>query len=303
LSGRPPAATPGHQASPTLRALVEALERDPTLREPGRLRERGAALDRLETYRLGAPVPGAIAEADLHGRIDALCAALDAVDSQLQRAIRQDIQRGAGAQVLLGHVREAREDAEVRGTVAGDSYDHLDTLVSGVLRIEEPAARLAGLAADMVFYQPTPARHIFDAIARSGLDRGDVLIDLGSGLGQVVLLGAICTGARCIGIEWEAAYVACARRCAEALRLGRVSFVQGDARTADLSAGTVFYLYTPFEGAMLREVLDRLKAEAATRELRICTLGPCTPTVAQEPWLQAAGAWELHRPAVFRSRG
>jgi hypothetical protein len=283
------------------RALHDRLgeiERDRTLLEPSRLRARGAALDWLENHRIGALA----AEAGLHERIGALWAVLEAIDGELHRSIRQDILRGAGAQALLGHARAAGLDPDAAGgPAAGDSYDHLDTLVSGVLRIEPPAGRLAGLSREMVFYQPTPARHIFDLLARTGLGADDVLIDLGSGLGQVALIAAICSGARCIGIEWEASYVQSARRCAQALHLDRVSFVQGDARAADLSAGTVFYLYTPFEGAMLREVLDRLEAEASTRELRICTLGPCTATVAREPWLQAAEAWELHRPAVFRS--
>ncbi|HEV2538952.1 MAG TPA: class I SAM-dependent methyltransferase [Frateuria sp.] len=284
--------------SRALHDLLGEIERDRALLEPGRLRERGAALDRLETLRIGAPA----AEAGLRDRIEALCAALEAVDGELHRSIRQDIRRGAGAQALLGHARAAGPDRDAAGAAAaGDSYDHLDTLVSGVLQIEAPVGRLAGLAREMVFYQPTPARHLFDLLARTGLGADDVLIDLGSGLGQVALIAAICSGARCIGIEWEASYVQSARRCAQALHLDRVSFVQGDARTADLSAGTVFYLYTPFEGAMLREVLDRLKAEASTRELRICTLGPCTATVAREPWLQPAGAWEPHRPAVFRN--
>ncbi|HEV2621328.1 MAG TPA: class I SAM-dependent methyltransferase [Frateuria sp.] len=284
--------------SRALHDLLGEIERDRTLLEPGRLRERGAALDRLENHRLGAPA----AEAGLHERIGALCAALEAIDDQLHRSIRQDIRRGAGAQALLGHARVAGPDPNAAdGATAGDGYDHLDTLVSGVLQIEAPQGRLAGLSQEMVFYQPTPARHIFDLLARTGLGADDVLIDLGSGLGQVALIAGICSGARCIGIEWEASYVQSARRCAQALQLDRVGFVQGDARTADLSAGTVFYLYTPFKGAMLREVLDRLEAEASIRELRICTLGPCTATVAREPWLQAADAWELHRPAVFRS--
>lgn len=285
--------------SGTLLALVEGFERDHRLREPGRLRERGLVLDRLETHRSGAPAPGGVVDVELQRRIDLLCTALETIDLELHRRIRRDIQRGAGAELLLAL---ARADAGAGDAMAGDSYDHLDALVSGVLQIEEPADALTGLAADMVFYQPTPARHIFDMLARGGLGERDVLVDLGSGLGQVVLLAAICTNARCIGIEWEAAHVECARRCARALQLDRASFVQGDARLADVSSGTVFYLYTPFGGTMLREVLDRLQAQAATRELRICTLGPCTPVVAREPWLQSEAAWELHRPAVFRAR-
>lgn len=275
-----------------LEALVDALERDRGLREPARLRERGRALERLDIHRGGAPsMPVA-----LHRRIETLCADLEAIDARLQRRLRRAIQRGAGAPALLALARAARDDAPV----PGDSYDHLDTLVGGILAVAEPGDPLAGLAEEMVFYQPTPARHVFEVLERTGLGERDVLVDLGSGLGQVPLLAATCTGARCVGIEWEPAYVECARRRARALRLGRVDFVQSDARAADLSSGTVFYLYTPFKGQMLREVLDRLRAEAGRREIRVVTLGPCTATVARESWLRADGAWETHRPAVFR---
>jgi hypothetical protein len=284
--------------SPTLEAFVSELEQDRTLLEPHRLRERGDALDRLETWRLGDPSNDPLVPAQWRARVEALCVEFETIDERLHQDIRQDIRRGVGARRLLEWALGDR-DAEAPGR--GDSYDHLDALVSGVLRIDEPDTPLTGLAPDMVFYQPTPARHVFDLLARSALDSRDVLIDLGSGLGHVPLLASICTGARCIGIEWEAAHVACARRCAQALSLDRVTFVQGDVRAADLSAGSVFYLYTPFEGEMLRDVLDLLKAQAATRDIRICTLGPCTATVAQEPWLQAVDAWERDRPAVFRN--
>lgn len=290
--------------SRALQAFISELEQDSSLREPDRLRERGDVLDRLEAYGLDGLPHGAHAdatvEAGLRHRIDVLRAELEAIDGRLYQGIRLDIQRGAGARRLLEWVRATASDRT--GTPAdGESYDHLDGLVSGVLQIDEPGLQLAGLSAEMVFYQPTPARHIFDMIARTALDERDVLVDLGSGLGQVPVLAAICTGARCIGIEWESAHVECAQRCARALNLDQVTFVQGDVRMADLSAGTVFYLYTPFEGAMLRDVLDMLRAEAATRAIRICTLGPCTATVARERWLQAVGPREMHRPAVFRS--
>ena len=44
---------------------------------------------------------------------------------------------------------------------------------------------------EMVAYQPTPARHAFDMIGRAGLREGDVLFDLGAGLGHVSMLAAI----------------------------------------------------------------------------------------------------------------
>ncbi|MFC5582351.1 methyltransferase domain-containing protein [Rhodanobacter terrae] len=281
--------------------IINDLERDRSLHEPDRLRERSEVLDRLESWRL-CGLPGHLetaVEAGLRDRIEALCVDLESVDDQLCESIRRDVQLGAGARRLLECAYAAGPDEG--GRTAGDSYDYLDALISGVLQIDEPGMPLAGLAAEMVFYQPTPARHIFDMIARTALDERDVLIDLGSGLGQVPMLAAICTGARCVGIEWEAAHVECARRCAHSLNLDRVTFVQGDVREIDLSAGTVFYLYTPFEDTMLRDVLDMLRAQAATREIRICTLGPCTATVAQERWLQVVGPWEIHRAAVFRS--
>ena len=272
---------------------LSRLEQDASLREPARLRERSDALDRLDAWRVLAP-PGD----DDSERIDALEAELLAVDASLCEQLRDAIRRGDGTSVLLDLVRANRDD---EGDPSSDRYDHLDALVSGLLRIEETSTSLASLDAGMVFYQPTPARHIFDAIERCDLNRDDVLVDLGAGLGHVPLLAAICTGARCIGIEWQAAYVEAAQRCARELGLAGVHFEQGDVRDADLSEGSVFYLYTPFEGAMLREVLDRLRAEAGRRAIRLCTLGPCTATIAGETWLRADGPCDRHRPVVFRS--
>jgi predicted RNA methylase len=137
-------------------------------------------------------------------------------------------------------------------------------LISGVLRFEEPYAEVVRLASGMVSYQPTPARHIFDLIGRTALTERDFLIDLGSGLGHVTLMASICTSANCTGIELEPSYVDCARRSARSLNLNNVKFIRGDARAADLSDGTVFYLYTPFIGAILRDVLNSLRQEAAS---------------------------------------
>ena len=80
-----------------------------------------------------------------------------------------------------------------------------------------------------------------------------------------------------------------------------VAPADGDVRAADLSHGTVFYLYTPFSGAILRDVLNSLRQEAVKREIRICTFGPCTQVVAEEQWLSVIGVLETDQIAIFRS--
>jgi hypothetical protein len=281
-----------------LRSLIAELERDGGLEEPGRLRERSEALDQLEGYVLDPPGPASGAEAEiragLYSRARAIYARLEVLNGELYEAIRNDIRHGAGADRLL-------EWAPAIGQ-AGDGYDYLDVLVNGVLQFAQPGAEIAEPAAEMVFYQPTPARHIFELIAHAGLSERDILLDLGSGMGHVPLLAAICTGAETSGVELEAAYVECARRSARELNLNNVGFIHQDARAADLSRATLFYLYTPFSGTILRDVLAALRHEAARREIRICTYGPCTPTVAEERWLEPDGPLQPDRIAVFHPR-
>lgn len=180
------------------------------------------------------------------------------------------------------------------------SLDHLDALVADLLQFDDPGDT-AELAPGMVFYQPTPARHVATFLRMAALTEHDTLIDLGSGLGHVPLLAAILSKANCIGVEQDAALVASADACARALQLDGVRFRAEDARTADLDAGTVFYLYSPFTGAMLGEVVERLRAEAAQRPIRIGALGPCVATLARQPWLHALAPVNEHAPVCFRS--
>lgn len=277
-----------------LQALIERVEQDRSLLQPERLRERVDVLERFEIHL--AFDNALVLDARLLHRVENLCAGLETANQRLYASIRDEIRRGEGAEAI-----SAWAPAEPAYEADGDRYDHLDALLDGVLSLQSPASEPAELDAEMVFYQPTPARHIFDFIRCAGLAERDVLIDIGSGLGHVPLLAAICTRARCIGVEREAAYVDSARQCAQALGLANADFVRQDAREADLSAGTVFYLYTPFVGAMLDGMLARLRREADTRPIRIATLGPCTPIVAREPWLESADAPRADRPVLFRS--
>jgi 16S rRNA G966 N2-methylase RsmD len=276
-------------------SLIGELEQDRSLDEPRHLRQRFEALDELDTYLSdGQPIGTA-----LHRRARAIYAEVESVNFRLYEAIRRDIQRGAGGGSLLEWTPDWNGAASLTNS---RGYDHLDDLINGVLQFEEPSAEIVQLESEMVSYQPTPARHIFDLIGRTALTERDFLIDLGSGLGHVTSMASICTAASCTGIELEPSYVNCAQKSARSLNLNNVRFIEGDARAADLSVGTVFYLYTPFTGTILRDVLNLLRQEAVRREIRICTFGPCTRVVAEEQWLSVIRALETDRIAIFRSR-
>ncbi len=285
-----------------LNRLIAELEADLSLFEPGRLRKRIEVLDELDAYFGDAGSEGATARADLYQRARAMRTRLEGVNAAIYVGIRSEVQRGARPKALLRWIEICRNQEEMPPTGLG--YDDLDELISGVLQLREPESAPAQPEPEGVFYQPTPVRHILHLLEVSGLKGGDVLIDLGSGLGHVPLLASILTGVPSIGIEAEAAYVASAAECANRLGLSAVTFVQQDARDADLSTGTVFYLYTPFTGALLRSVLDRLQRESVSRDIRVCTLGPCTLVVAREPWLsECASSPNIDQIACFLSSG
>jgi Methyltransferase domain len=290
-----------------LHELIAQLEADASLFEPDQLRRRIDALDLLDAYSAG-PGPQAMCADALRTRLEAANAS--AYDS-IRDAVRGRMQDGAiddapwddahRNNTLAAWIERCADPMQT--DPAGSGYDWLDELIGGVLRLREPESANIRPGPEMVFYQPTPARHILHMLRLCALCAADVLVDLGSGLGHVPILAALLTPARCVGIEMEPAYIATARACARGLGVSRAEFLEQDARAADLSTGTVFYLYTPFTGSILANVLSGLRQQSAQRVLRICTFGPCTQTVAREPWLTAHATPEASRITLFQTRG
>jgi SAM-dependent methyltransferase len=135
---------------------------------------------------------------------------------------------------------------------------------------------------DMVGYHASGVAPIVRALVEARVGPADVVIDLGAGLGKVTLLARLLTGATVRGIEAQLPLVARAREAAA--RLGaEVSYVHEDARTADISDGTVFFLYLPFTGSVLAQVVERLREVAARRAIVVCALGVDLDRLA--PWL------------------
>jgi hypothetical protein len=286
-----------------LHQLLVRWQTDARLLEPDRLRERFEILDELDAH-FGAAHPQEVMTDPDHFpidlRVESVRAKLEAANAAIYQLIRGEVRGSGASSSLLRCIQICRERAEA--VADGVSYDHLDELLSGVFELHEPSHADVHPGCEMVFYQPTPVRHILRLMEACALSAADVLVDLGSGLGHVAMLASILTGAQSIGVETEAAYVASARHSAQSLGLSKVAFLQQDARDADLSNGTVFYLYTPFTGGLLRTVLRRLGQESLDRAIRIGTLGPCTLEVAKESWLEADTRPEPNQIICFRSR-
>jgi hypothetical protein len=73
-----------------------------------------------------------------------------------------------------------------------------------------------------------------------------------------------------------------------------VSFINQDASEADYTDGTFFFMYTPFTGRLLQQVLDKLDREAQTRPITLAAYGPCTVHVERQSWLQPTFRQTFH---------
>ncbi|HVV16384.1 MAG TPA: hypothetical protein VHH90_04200 [Polyangia bacterium] len=192
-----------------------------------------------------------------------------------------------------------RRAIELRGALAALPADARDEWVDDVLDVDEVLDDGPDLPAGCVPYLPTSVDVIVSALELASVDRHDVFVDVGSGVGRVTTLAHLLTGASAIGIEVQAGLVERSRALTRALDLDRVETIHGDASELieTLSTGTVFFLNCPFSGARLERVLEALRSIAAARTIRICCLH--LPPLVQ-PWFELIGApWpEL---AVYRS--
>lgn len=104
-------------------------------------------------------------------------------------------------------------------------------------------AQTASRTPDVAFV-PTPEDVVAGMLRLANVKRGDVVYDLGSGDGRIVIAAAKRYGARGVGIEIDPERIAEASRNAQAAKVtDRVRFVNQDLFESDLSAATVVTLY------------------------------------------------------------
>ena len=125
-----------------------------------------------------------------------------------------------------------------------------------------PAALAQAKTAPDVIYVPTPQPVVEAMLAIADVNQRDIVYDLGSGDGRIVIAAAKKYGARGVGIEIDPALVKKATDNAAAAGVSdRVRFVAQNFFISDISEATVVTLY------LLQSLNERLRPKL-TRELK-----------------------------------
>lgn len=303
-----------------LASLLEQIRQQPELFHPASFAARAEAIDALEFGVLdslagreprGEQGGGQRGEQSaalnrLESEADSLLQELLDLDKRLMNRLRAEIRQGQGRGEMFRHwlAEYAGFERKCAQGQPQTGFDSLDTFVNELLLRDPVPAETIAREPDMVFYQQTPTRIVLELVSRAKFKPHDQFYDLGSGLGQVPMLVNLLSGVAAKGVECEPAFSAYANQSATALALAGVSFIQQDARLADYADGTVFFMYTPCKGRMLQDVLKKLRADTASRQIKLFTYGPCTPPVAAHGWLKREGAPGEHPDglALFTSQ-
>ena len=291
-------------------SAVETISKNGKLYEERNFSARNQAMDELE-FKIIDRVDALTGDRDILDRMNdvkefaqKIKRDLETLDlkmfQQLRIKISQGDYRGRSFLVLLDEYFGNNLKEVLQQKIIG--YDDLDIFLNGLLSHQNMPGETKEREPEMIYYQKTPVRIVLEMIRRAEFKPQDVFIDLGSGMGQVVMLVNLITNIHSIGLEYEPAFCGYAKDRAAELNLKDVEFISADARFADYSRGTVFFMYTPFEGKMLMETLRNLQGEAKKTKIRIFTYGPCTPVVAQQNWLhgveemlpESGGLGEFH---------
>jgi SAM-dependent methyltransferase len=135
----------------------------------------------------------------------------------------------------------------------------------------------------------TPDEVVVRMLELAGTGPDDLVADLGSGDGRIVIAAARRFGARGLGIELDRALVESSRESARRAGVGeRVKFVQGDVLTADFSKASVVTVY------LLPQLIGDLQPRF------IATLKPGTRIVSHA--FRMAG-WRPDRSDTLRLSG
>src|SRR5262245_48100565 len=154
-------------------------------------------------------------------------------------------------------------------------------------------------------FVPTPIEVVDRMLELAEVKRGDVVYDLGSGDGRIVIRAAQKYGVRAVGIEMDSLLLDKARKDAKAAGVSQlVQFRKEDAMKADLSKATVVTLYMLpwFNEAMKPSFKKHLKAGAriVAHDFGIAGWEPDKTEKLPEPEQKVGGLLHYHTLYLWR---
>jgi len=165
-----------------------------------------------------------------------------------------------------------------------------DELIDEVLGIDESKddwfSRDDAFEAEQTLYEGTPYAMIRDFVHTIKPKKGDVVYDLGSGLGRVVLYSAMTTDAMVTGIELLEERVAQAEELKNKFGIENARFIQGNVLGQDFSDGTIFFMFNPFSHETTMEVIRRLRQINTKKRIVIASWAQSNIYLEKQPWLR-----------------
>lgn len=155
-------------------------------------------------------------------------------------------------------------------------------------------------------FDPTPQEVVERMLALAAVKKGDVIYDLGSGDGRILVTAAKKYGVHGVGFEIDAGLVKLARENARKQGVEKlVEIRQQDFLTADLSPASVVTLYLSQDGnlAVRQQLMHQLKPGARVISYTF-DMAEWQPKIS-ESYRDAAGdthllhLWQIGEPMVF----
>jgi SAM-dependent methyltransferase len=294
-----------------IQSYIEAIEKNPLLYEEKNFDKRIDAIDFIEFHvidqieellqKKGQPDKLIL----LKYRAEKVKSELEEIDINLFQTLQANIRtKGYPGKEFKNLINEYFDfSLDYNQHLEKSGYDNLDIFINGLFPFQNVPEQTKDLEPEMVYYQKTPARIVLELVEKSNFMKEDVFFDLGSGLGQVAILVNLLAGITAKGVEFEPAFCNYANDCAAGLNLSNVTFINADARETDYSEGTIFFMFTPFKGEIMQEVLELLRKESLLRKIKIITYGPCTAQVALQSWLNFAAPKDddIYKLGIFSS--
>jgi SAM-dependent methyltransferase len=158
--------------------------------------------------------------------------------------------------------RAARGRAIARSGLAAASFVAL-TVAPGSSAVHRPVVVADRPAQEpSIYFAATPQPIVEAMLKLARVTADDVVYDLGSGDGRVVVIAAQRYGAHGVGVELRPELVAISRQVArEGGVADRVTFIEGDMFTTDISEATIVTMW-------LSETVNRRLEPKLKRELR-----------------------------------